>query len=226
MHSPTNGSDFTKKYNSDLCVFLNCPFDSGYLPLLNAAVFATVCCGLIPITSFAIIDPAISRLDKLIKLISHAKYSLHDLCRCHGEGTDNLARLNMPLELGISIGLSCTSILNATGGDFDKNNWFLLVPNRIHEKAYQRFISDLQGSDPISHGETQDSIVNAIMNIFTVVCDLPLSLTPTLVLESLPTYEQNLLDYKSKWSNGQIPWHNTIKIALDVARDSGIIPKV
>ena len=64
------------------------------------------------------------------------------------------------------------------------------------------------------------------MNIFTVVCDLPLSFTPTLVLESLPTYEQNLLDYKSKWSNGQIPWHNTIKIALDVARDSGIIPKV
>jgi len=226
MHSPTNVSTVTKKYRRELCVFINCPFDGDYLPLFNATVFTTVCCGLIPISSLAEVDPSISRLDKLIELISHAKYSLHDLCRCHGEGADNLARLNMSLELGISIGLSRSKILNAPGEFFLENNWFLLVPNRLHEKAYQQFISDLQGSDPMSHGETQESIVTAIMNIFTVVCDLPLSFTPALVLKSLPTYEQKLLDYKRNWSNGKIPWSNTIKIALDVARDNGIIPEM
>jgi hypothetical protein len=225
MISSTTTTPVSINYNSEICVFINCPFDDAYLPLFNATVFATVCCGLIPVCSLAISDPSISRLDKLLALISKAKYSIHDLCRCHGQGDENFARLNMPLELGISIGLSSASKHYPVADTSMNNKWFLLVPNKIHEKAYQRFISDLQGCDPVSHGETQDTVVTAIMNIFSVVCELPISLTPALVLECLPLYEKKLSAYRSQWSSGQMPWPHTVKIALDVARTSGIIPE-
>jgi hypothetical protein len=32
-----------------------------------------------------------------------SKYSIHDLSRCTGEGAENFARLNMPLEPGIAM---------------------------------------------------------------------------------------------------------------------------
>lgn len=38
-----------------------------------------------------------------MKAIRGSKYSVHDLSRCRGEGDENLARFNMPLELGMAM---------------------------------------------------------------------------------------------------------------------------
>jgi hypothetical protein len=130
----------------------------------------------------------------------------------------------MPLELGISIGLSSVNNHQTRDGQVNQHKWFALVPSRISEGAYQEFISDLQGSDPMSHGETQQTVVNAIMNIFVVMCDLPTECTPVFVIESLPIYEQELENYKIKWGGGPIPWRNTVKIAIRVAQENELIP--
>ena len=42
-------------------------------------------------------------MDRITRAILSSKYSIHDLCRCRGEGDANLARFNMPLELGVSM---------------------------------------------------------------------------------------------------------------------------
>jgi len=211
------------RYNPKYSVFINCPFDSDYKKLFDALIFTVVCCGLTPLCARAYVDDSRARLDRLIELMSFAKYSIHDLCRCHGEGSDNYARLNMPLELGISIGLS-SAVRSTAGGQYaGPNKWYLLVPNKMNEEAYQRFVSDLKGSDPISHSETQESVITATMNILAVACELPFEHNPKDIIGlPLATYETKLRDYTAMWY-GQLPWHNTLRIAMQVAQEYSLI---
>jgi len=58
-----------------------------------------------------------------------------------------------------------------------------------------------------------------------VMCDLPMQCTPALVMESLPIYEQELENYRNNWNYGTIPWPNTVKIAIRVAQQNGLIPR-
>jgi hypothetical protein len=84
-------------------VFINCPFDLDYAPLFDAIVFATVCCGFVPrcaLESGTVSEP---RVNRIIRALSNCKYSIHDLSRCTGEGSENFARFNMPLELGMAM---------------------------------------------------------------------------------------------------------------------------
>ncbi len=214
--------DIIRRYNPEYSVFINCPFDSDYKHLFDALVFTVVCCGLTPLCARAYVDPSKARLARLIELISFAKYSIHDLCRCHGEGSRNYARLNMPLELGISIGLSSANMITAGGQHVDRNRWHLLVPNRMEEVAYQRFVSDLQGSDPFSHSETQQTVIAATMNIFAVACEVTFLHNPTEIFGALATYEKKLRDHTAMWY-GELPWHDTLRIALQVAQEYDLI---
>src|ERR1700761_8390529 len=84
-------------------VFINCPFDADYALLFYAIVFATICCGFIPrsaLESGTVTEP---RLSRILRTLFSSKYSIHDLSRCTGEGSDNMARFNMPLELGMAM---------------------------------------------------------------------------------------------------------------------------
>src|SRR5438876_10674071 len=42
------------------------------------------------------------RFSRILRMIAQCKSSIHDLSRSTGEGGDNLARFNMPLELGMA----------------------------------------------------------------------------------------------------------------------------
>ena len=84
-------------------VFINCPYDAGFSPLFDAIVFASTCCGFLPRSALESGTVAEPRMDRIVRAVFSSKYSIHDLSRCRGEGTDNLARFNMPLELGIAM---------------------------------------------------------------------------------------------------------------------------
>jgi hypothetical protein len=62
-------------------VFINCPFDKEYLPLLRAMLFTIVFCGFIPRIATERDDSGESRYNKIIDLIKESKYSIHDLSR-------------------------------------------------------------------------------------------------------------------------------------------------
>ena len=75
---------------------------------------------------------------RILRAVGESKYSIHDLSRCRGEGDANLARFNMPLELGIAMAHRHRS-RRAEG----RHDWLVLVPLGHQDQA---FISDIAGS--------------------------------------------------------------------------------
>jgi len=87
----------------ELSVFINCPFDEAFRPIFEAILFSTVCCGFAPRCAVESGSSLVPRMERIVKAIQTSKYAIHDLSRCRGEGEANLARFNMPLELGMSM---------------------------------------------------------------------------------------------------------------------------
>ncbi len=90
--------------NFDKNVFINCPFDDAYLPLLKALLFTIKYCGFTPRIALERFDSGEVRLVKIKQLIEASIYSIHDLSRIKATAIGEYFRLNMPLELGIDIG--------------------------------------------------------------------------------------------------------------------------
>lgn len=56
-------------------VFINCPFDQDYEPLLDSIIFTVYACGFIPRSALEEDDSSDMRLDKIVRLI-HSSFSL------------------------------------------------------------------------------------------------------------------------------------------------------
>ena len=66
-------------------VFVNCPFDDAYLPLLRPILFVTLYLGLMPRIALESLDSGRPRIEKIIALIEQSKYAIHDLSRMQAE---------------------------------------------------------------------------------------------------------------------------------------------
>ena len=132
----------------ELSVFINCPFDGAYATQRDALVFSTVCCGLLPRVAMDLGQVSVPRMQRILDAIAACRYSIHDLTRCSGEGDLNLARFNMPLELGIAMAHKQLHD--------QEHDWLAMVPSG---HAYVQFISDLAGYDPHQHEGTTESLV-------------------------------------------------------------------
>jgi hypothetical protein len=75
-------------------VFVNCPFDRDYLPLLRPLLFTILSLGLRPRIALETIDSGEPRLDKIVRLIRESRYSVHDLSRLRAERAGEFYRLN------------------------------------------------------------------------------------------------------------------------------------
>jgi hypothetical protein len=87
----------------DKHVFLNCPFDEEYKLLLKPLLFTLISFGFTPKISETL-DSGETRVKGIEKLIEESKYSIHDLSRMQASAKDELARFNMPFELGLDLG--------------------------------------------------------------------------------------------------------------------------
>jgi hypothetical protein len=122
-------------------VFLNYPFDADFENMAYAMHFAVIAAGLIPVCARDLSVPDRIRLDLLVRAIASCQYSAHDLSRGKGEGADNYARLNMPIELGMALFHDFN-----TQGAAHRYSFFVATP---HE--YKAYASDLAGLDPQYH---------------------------------------------------------------------------
>ena len=86
-------------------VFINCPFDIEYTPLLRPLVFTTIYIDLTPHLSQTISSSNI-RINQIKTHIKSCKYGIHDLSRSKAMSKDELPRFNMPYELGLDVGAS------------------------------------------------------------------------------------------------------------------------
>lgn len=176
-------------------VFINCPFDAEYSSLFEAIVFATVCCGFVPRSALESGTVSEPRLTRIIRALHGCKYSIHDLSRCSGEGGDNFARFNMPLELGMAMALRFMD-------PESEHDWLVLVPEG---HSYHRFISDLAAYDPAAHNGSVPGVVVAVMSWLATRKDAVPTVTPKQVLELLPTFQLRRRELDGTWG-GYPPW--------------------
>jgi hypothetical protein len=175
------------------------------MPMFDAIVFATVCCGFLPRSALESGDVAVSRMDRIINAIMSSKYSIHDLSRCRGEGEERFARFNMPLELGVA--MARRFISTPAGHEHD---WLILVPEG-HQ--YIRFLSDLAGYDPRRHNGTVESIVPTVVSWLLTRPDAVVARTPRTVLGALPAFNAEKARLMEEWGP-EIPWADIVLAAL------------
>jgi hypothetical protein len=183
------------------CVFINCPFDHEYQSLFDAVIFACVACRFKPRSAIESDTASESRIDRIWNAIRGSHYSIHDLSRFQGEGEANLARLNMPLELGFAMARRFTKKTS--------HDWLILVPEG---QKYAQFISDLRGYDLMTHRETPQTVVPPVVTWLKTRQDLTISPMPDEVVDGLPAYLEEVGMLRSRYG-GHLPWSETIRAA-------------
>jgi len=139
-------------------VFINCPFDSEYDPLLRPLLFTIAYLGLNPRIALETSDSGETRIEKICELIKSSKYSIHDLSRLKATRKGEFYRLNMPFELGVDYGARRLSSSRL------RTKRFLILEARAYD--YQRALSDISGLDIKPHGNDPIKMVQTIRNWF------------------------------------------------------------
>lgn len=138
-------------------VFINCPFDDEYQPLLEAAVFTIHDCGFLARCSQEINDSSQQRVEKILQMIADCKYGTHDISRTELTEFDKenkLPRFNMPLELGYFLGAK------RFGSGKQKQKLCLILDTEQYR--YIKFCSDIKGQDISSHENNADKLIRRV----------------------------------------------------------------
>lgn len=139
-------------------VFINCPFDDEYLPMLRVLIFTVIQCGFRPRIATERSDSGEVRIKKIVSMIGESRFSIHDISRIEVLNVGDLPRFNMPFELGIDIG--CREL---GGALFNKKRCLVLEKERFR---YQKVLSDISGNDIKAHDGDPIRLVRAVRNWF------------------------------------------------------------
>ncbi|RJF87993.1 hypothetical protein D3874_13975 [Oleomonas cavernae] len=137
-------------------VFLNCPFDGAYEPISRAIIFVVMALGYKLRSAREVENSAQSRLAKINSIIRQCHFGIHDISRAGADPASGLARFNMPLELGLFLGA------REFGSGRQKEKVALVLDSEPYR--YQKFISDLAGSDIQAHGDSPERAIKAVRN--------------------------------------------------------------
>jgi hypothetical protein len=124
-------------------VFINCPFDQDYQPLLRGICFAILACGYVPRCALDFSDSGALRFPEIVKIITQCARSIHDISRVDLDQHTKLPRFNMPLELGADLGL------RLAGGSWQRERKTLVLDAEKHR--YDKTLSDISGMDIEGH---------------------------------------------------------------------------
>lgn len=166
-------------------VFVNCPFDEKYLPLLRPLLFAVIYLGFKPRIALEAIDSGELRLDKIVELIRESKFSIHDLSRSEASAPGELYRLNMPFELGVDFGC------RLFGRPRQRLKRTLVLEAKPHR--YKASISDLAGADIECHGDEPYKVIGIVRNWLKNVC-LAEAVGPALISSSFSDFMAHNFD--------------------------------
>ncbi len=147
----------------DNAVFINCPFDEDYRPILEAILFCLVDCELTPRLASERLDSGEVRLEKIVELIRASRYSIHDLSRVQAAEAGQFARLNMPFELGVDYGLAQSGVKR-----FERKRLLVVAEDQY---KYQAALSDIAGWDIGSHQGNYEQAIRGVRS-WLASCDL------------------------------------------------------
>ncbi len=155
----------------DSSVFINCPYDEEYRDLLRALLFVLKRLGLEPRLASERFNSAEPRMEKICELIPLCKFSIHDLSRTAADPRTNLARMNMPFELGIDWGWDLAE-RNRLKLKVGKLKAFLILEEL--SGGLKTAASDLGQSDFKTHGSDPRLLTQAVRAFFW---DKPISMS-------------------------------------------------
>lgn len=149
---------------ADKNVFINCPFDIEYIPILQSISFALLFLGYIPRCSLEASEPGLYvRLNQIIKIISECRFGIHDISRVEHGGTTEapLPRFNMPFECGLFFGAM------RFGNGRHKSKDFLILDSQQHR--FRATLSDLAGTDAACHAGNHLTAIGCLRDFFKKV---------------------------------------------------------
>jgi hypothetical protein len=146
------------KADFEQCVFINCPFDDDYMPMLRVLIFTVIRCGFLPRIATEHSDSGEVRIKKIVNIIGESKFSVHDISRIESLKAGDLPRFNMPFELGIDIG--CREL----GESLFKTKRCLVLEKE--KFTYQKVLSDISGNDIKAHDGDPFQLVKAVRDWF------------------------------------------------------------
>lgn len=127
-------------------IFVNCPFDNKYKPMLRALIFIARFYNLqVNISSYNI-DSKSNRLERIKEMMKASRYSIHDLSLLKSEKSNEYYRMNMPFELGLDYGLGIDGKV------------FLIFENEEFE--LKKALSDISGWDVRHHKNEPEIMMN------------------------------------------------------------------
>jgi len=127
----------------------------------------------------------------------------------------NLARFNMPLELGMAMSQRFSGKSKR-----DSHDWLVLVPKG---HIYKRFLSDLSGYDPVEYDGTAATVVPAVMSWLATRPDAVRTPTPQAVIAVLPGFAAARAELCAEWCD-QAPWTDLLTEGMKIAGRAGLIP--
>ncbi|MHA1613434.1 MAG: hypothetical protein ACTSYJ_01240 [Candidatus Thorarchaeota archaeon] len=171
-------------------VFINCPFDEKYIPLLRPMLFTVLMLGFEPRIASERKSSNEQRIDKIRELIRDSKYSIHDLSRMQANKQGEYARMNMPFELGLDFG--CKEY----GQEKHCEKKCLVLDKDPYR--YQKALSDISGSDISSHSNEPRKLVGVLRNWFIENGSRVTIPSPTVIWDKFNTF---MADYYLKRSD-------------------------
>lgn len=135
-------------------VFINCPFDDDFAPILQAIAFCVTYLGFFPRLAPENADNSAARLDRIIDLIRGSKFGIHDLTRCKSTAAGEYARMNMPFELGADH--ACRKF----GAGHLSEKVILILEHTRYD--YQKGLSDISGWDIQAHNGDHEIAVRHV----------------------------------------------------------------
>ncbi len=168
-------------------VFVNCPFDDDYAPLLEAALFCVVCFGYSPRLANERLEAGENRLDKITTMLKGSKYSIHDLSRCKAKRKDDPFRMNMPFEFGLDVGL------RRSGNRRFRTKKFLIFEESQFD--LKSALSDIAGQDVEHHHCSHQLVMKRVRDFFRVEACV-LAPGPSKLVTDYATFQGWMVDKK------------------------------
>ncbi|MEP6747257.1 MAG: hypothetical protein ABJB86_06010 [Bacteroidota bacterium] len=191
-------------------VFINCPFDQFYVPLLQPLLFTVLYFDLNPLIAETQSSGQV-RVEQIKKLIIRSKYSIHDISRSEALKEKDLPRFNMPFEMGLDLG--CQSFGK---GKMQFKKSLVLEKTKHH---YLKVISDIGGQDIENHDDEPKILVRKVRNWFASVLHNHQP-SPSLIWDAYNDFLTNLKERLKKESFSvddieSLPFSNFILLARE-----------
>jgi hypothetical protein len=171
-------------------VYINCPFDKYYVPLLHPLIFTVLYLDLNPLVAETKSSGQV-RVEQIKKLIRRSRFSIHDISRSEALQGKDLPRFNMPFEMGLDFGCQAFG-----KGKMVFKKSLVLEKTRYH---YLRVVSDIGGQDIENHNDNPEELIRKVRNWFAAVKHQH-GPSPTLIWEAYNNFLARMSEQLKKES--------------------------